>query len=129
MKSGKIITPEAERDFKLISLVLSMEYYFFLLVGLLTVSASTRKHLTILSSQFSEQLNFLHAIPGVVCPNHLTRVCSVFNKNVHRWVKFKKARIAHDHFYDVQLVVSGLHFCQIHVLLRLVNYMKNKDKF
>ncbi|ENN73950.1 hypothetical protein D910_11462 [Dendroctonus ponderosae] len=36
LKSGKIIAPEAERDCKLISLVLSVEYYCFLLVGLLT---------------------------------------------------------------------------------------------
>ncbi|XP_023015607.1 uncharacterized protein [Leptinotarsa decemlineata] len=36
LKSGTFITPEAERDAKLICLVLSAEYYFFLLVGLLT---------------------------------------------------------------------------------------------
>ncbi|CAG9774039.1 unnamed protein product [Ceutorhynchus assimilis] len=36
LKKGKIISAEAERDCKLISLVLSTEYYFFLLVGLAT---------------------------------------------------------------------------------------------
>ncbi|XP_066145640.1 uncharacterized protein [Euwallacea fornicatus] len=36
LKKGKIIAPEAERDCKLISLVLSLEYYLFLLLGLLT---------------------------------------------------------------------------------------------
>ncbi|XP_050308444.1 uncharacterized protein LOC126744899 [Anthonomus grandis grandis] len=35
-KHGKVISPEAERDCKLISLVLSAEYYFFLLTGIAT---------------------------------------------------------------------------------------------
>lgn len=63
MKSGKIITPEAERDFKLISLVLSMEYYFFLLIGLLTVSAPTRNHLTILNKAVNFQNNSIFYMP------------------------------------------------------------------
>lgn len=37
LKTGTIVTPEAERDCKLICLVLSSEYYLFLLVGLSTV--------------------------------------------------------------------------------------------
>lgn len=37
LKTGKLVTPEAERDCKLICLVLSSEYYLFLLVGLSTV--------------------------------------------------------------------------------------------
>ncbi|XP_030751943.1 uncharacterized protein LOC115879315 [Sitophilus oryzae] len=36
IKNEKIITAEAERDFKLICLVLSTEYYLFLLIGLFT---------------------------------------------------------------------------------------------
>ncbi|KAF2898187.1 hypothetical protein ILUMI_07991 [Ignelater luminosus] len=36
IKAGKIVTAECERDLKLISLVLSLEYYFFLIVGSLT---------------------------------------------------------------------------------------------
>lgn len=36
LKTGTVITPEAERDCKLICLVLSTEYYCFLLVGLAT---------------------------------------------------------------------------------------------
>ncbi|KAJ8922947.1 hypothetical protein NQ315_001493 [Exocentrus adspersus] len=36
LKTGKLVTPEAERDCKLICLVLSSEYYLFLLVGLST---------------------------------------------------------------------------------------------
>lgn len=38
LKTGKLVTPEAERDCKLICLVLSSEYYLFLLVGLSTVN-------------------------------------------------------------------------------------------
>ncbi|KAJ8934021.1 hypothetical protein NQ314_013657 [Rhamnusium bicolor] len=36
LKTGKLVTPEAERDCKLICLVLSSEYYLFLLTGLST---------------------------------------------------------------------------------------------
>ncbi|KAF7278670.1 hypothetical protein GWI33_008119 [Rhynchophorus ferrugineus] len=36
LKSDKLVTAEAERDCKLICLVLSTEYYLFLLIGLLT---------------------------------------------------------------------------------------------
>ncbi|XP_018575354.1 uncharacterized protein LOC108914119 [Anoplophora glabripennis] len=36
LKAGKLVTPEAERDCKLVCLVLSSEYYLFLLVGLST---------------------------------------------------------------------------------------------
>ncbi|KAJ8956685.1 hypothetical protein NQ318_014040 [Aromia moschata] len=36
LKTGKLISPEAERDCKLICLVLSAEYYLFLLIGLST---------------------------------------------------------------------------------------------
>lgn len=38
LKTSTVVTPEAERDCKLICLVLSSEYYLFLLVGLSTVS-------------------------------------------------------------------------------------------
>ncbi|XP_072383993.1 uncharacterized protein [Diabrotica undecimpunctata] len=36
LKSGTLVPPEVERDLKLICLVLSTEYYLFLLIGLIT---------------------------------------------------------------------------------------------
>ncbi|XP_060522380.1 uncharacterized protein LOC132699592 [Cylas formicarius] len=36
IKNGQFISPEVERDCKMISLVISTEYYLFLLVGLVT---------------------------------------------------------------------------------------------
>jgi hypothetical protein len=35
---GKVIEPTMERDLKLIALLVSFEYYFFLIVGVLSVS-------------------------------------------------------------------------------------------
>lgn len=38
IQSGKIVSPECERDLKLISLVLSFEYYCLLVFGVINVS-------------------------------------------------------------------------------------------
>lgn len=43
IETGKVISPEGERDMKLISLVLSFEYYVLLIFGVVMVSLSRRK--------------------------------------------------------------------------------------
>lgn len=43
IETGKVISPEGERDVKLISLVLSFEYYVLLILAVLMVSLCVKQ--------------------------------------------------------------------------------------
>ncbi|XP_018332551.1 uncharacterized protein LOC108742041 [Agrilus planipennis] len=47
IRTGSVVSPECERDFRLMSLVFSLEYYFLLIIGTATSKLKKGRHIPI----------------------------------------------------------------------------------
>lgn len=87
IKPGKLVSAECERDLKLVSLVLSLEYYLLLICGSLTVS--TRPPRLALADvklivYFAEEPDIVHTLARPVQFRYLVRICNILLEDFYR---------------------------------------------